>query len=321
MRKLTTEEFIAKARLVHGDKYDYSKAEYTLSNKPVTIICTTHGEFSQIANDHLQGAGCRKCASLLISKKTNKGLSKFIEDSVKVHNGLYSYEDSIYINSKTPIIITCRIHGNFEQTPNDHLNGAGCPHCARESQKCMVYGVGYNDLLYTRATPSYLAWTSMLERCYSPKYQHKKSTYQGCYVCKEWHTFSNFKSWFDSPDNGYHKSYQLDKDILVKGNKVYSPNTCCLVPSSINSIITNRRNHRGKYPIGVTIQPNGKFLARVGETRQRIGIYDSPIEAFNAYKNAKERLIRNVAEKYFQEGKITEKVYNALMKYEVEITD
>ena len=81
------------------------------------------------------------------------------------------------------------------------------------------------------------------------------------------------------------------------------------------------RNHRGKYPIGVTIQPNGKFLARVGETRQRIGIYDSPIEAFNAYKNAKERLIRNVAEKYFQEGKITEKVYNALMKYEVEITD
>ena len=250
-----------------------------------------------------------------------KTTEQFISDAIKVHGDRYDYSKVEYVNTHTPVIVICSIHGEFEQIPCDHLHKHGCPHCAREYQKCMVYGVGYNDLLYTRDTPSYLAWTSMLERCYSPKYQQKKSTYQGCYVCKEWHTFSNFKSWFDNPDNGYHKSYQLDKDILVKGNKVYSPNTCCLVPSSINSIVTNRKNHRGKYPIRVTIQPNGKFLARVGETRQRIGIYDSPIEAFNAYKNAKERHIRNVAEKHFQEGKITERVYNALMKYEVEITD
>ena len=250
-----------------------------------------------------------------------KTTEQFISEAIKVHGDKYDYSKVEYVNTHIPVIVICSIHGEFEQIPCDHLHKHGCPHCAREKQKCMVYGVGRNDLLYTRGDVSYEIWCSILQRCYSNEYQSKKSAYKGCIICNEWLTFSRFKRWFESPENGYQDGYHIDKDILVKGNKIYSPNTCCFVPRSINSLITNRRNYRGKYPIGVTIQPNGRFLARIGESRQRIGIYDTPLEAFNAYKNAKERHIRNVAEKYFQEGKITEKVYNALMKYEVEITD
>ena len=253
MRKLTTAEFISKARLVHGDKYDYSKVEY--------------------------------------------------------------------IGTHTKVCVICPIHGAFLVIPCDHLHKHGCPHCAREKQKELVYGVGINDLLYTRGTPSYQAWTSMLERCYSNKYQNKKNTYLGCTVCEEWLLFSNFKKWFDNPENGYQEGYHLDKDILVKGNKIYSPNTCCIVPASINTIFTNRKKNRGIYPIGVIKRDNGRYVARACGVKRHIGVYKTIQEAFYAYKDAKERYIKSIAEKYFQEGKITKRVYDALMKYEVEITD
>lgn len=253
MRRKTTEQFIAEAKAIHGDKYDYSKVEYTNTHTKVYIICPEHGAFCAI--------------------------------------------------------------------PCDHLHKHGCPHCARDAQKKLVYGVGINDLLYTRRTPAYLAWTSMLQRCYSKKYQDKKSTYVGCVVSKEWLIFSNFKNWFDSPENGYCEGFVLDKDILIKGNKKYSPETCCIVPKEINSLLTSRKQYRGTCPIGVTKQRKHKYQARLGQYRNNIGTFDSPTGAFHAYKIAKEQHIKELAEKYFQEGKITRKVYNALMKYEVEITD
>lgn len=246
---------------------------------------------------------------------------QFIAEAKAVHGDKYDYSRVEYVNTHTKVCIMCPEHGAFYITPCDHLHKHGCPHCARERQKGYVYGVGYNDLLYTRRTPSYLAWTSMLERCYSPRYQKQKTTYIGCTICKEWLIFSNFKKWFDDPENGYQEGYCLDKDILVKGNKVYSPNTCCIVPNKINSLLTNRKQHRGAYPIGVTKRKNGTYQARIGENRKNIGIFASPEEAFNVYKIAKEQHIKELAEKYLQEGKITRKVYNALMKYEVEITD
>ena len=252
-KKLTTAEFISKAKLLHGDKYDYSKVEYVGTHIKVKIICPIHGEFSTI--------------------------------------------------------------------PCDHLHKHGCPNCAMEQHKKLVYGVGINDLLYTRGTPSYLAWTAMLERCYCAKYQHNRNTYNDCSVCKEWLLFSNFKKWFDNPENGYKDGYHLDKDIIVKGNKIYSPQTCCLVPASVNSLLTSRKTQRGIYPIGVAKVRSGRFVARACSNKRHIGVYDTIEEAFNAYKEVKERYIKFIAESYFQQGKITERVYNALMKYEVEITD
>lgn len=255
MKRLTTEQFIQRARQVHGDKYDYSKVEYK--------------------------------------------------------------------NNYTKIPITCYKHNiTFHPKPNDHLNGSGCPICAKDRQKTLIFGVGINDLQNTKGTSFYKAWFSMLTRCYNKQLQiTKHKSYVDCSVCEEWLTLSNFKEWFENPENGYRDGYHLDKDILVKGNRIYSPETCCFVPNEINSLFTKSNALRGKYPIGVIVSPYNKFIAKLSGQRTYLGSYDTPEEAFNAYKQAKEKHIKEIAQKYFNEGKITERVYNALMKYEVELTD
>jgi hypothetical protein len=118
----------------------------------------------------------------------------------------------------------------------------------------------------------------------------------------------------------------LDKDILFKGNKIYSPETCCFVPNEINVLLCKNDSKRGKMPIGVYERKmvNGyKYVAYVNNTKKHfhLGTFDTPKEAFQAYKSAKEAYIKEMATQYYKDGKITERVYDALMKYEVEITD
>ena len=131
---------------------------------------------------------------------------------------------------------------------------------------------------------------------------------------------ATFKRWYESFN---YQDYHLDKDILVKNNKVYSPDTCCLVPPEINMLFTKRQNDRGKQPIGVCyIKRSGKYSATIHKLRNvHLGFFDTPEEAFQAYKSAKETYVKELATKYFQEGKITQRVYQALMEYQVEITD
>lgn len=128
-KRLTQQEFINKATAVHGDKYDYSKTVYTNTRTKVNIICPIHGEFEQLANDHINGSGCKKCANIIIVKKTSLGLEKFIQKAKLKHPEKYTYEKVVYVNNKVPVIITCPIHGEFEQRPDTHLNGCGCPNC------------------------------------------------------------------------------------------------------------------------------------------------------------------------------------------------
>lgn len=119
------EEFIKKAKEIHGDKYDYSKVEYKNSKIKVCIICPEHGEFWQAPDKHiLRKQGCPSCYG---NKKKN--IYEFIDESVKVHGNKYDYNKSIYKNNNTPLIITCKLHGDFLQRPKDHLKGQGCPHC------------------------------------------------------------------------------------------------------------------------------------------------------------------------------------------------
>ena len=125
MRKLTTEEFVEKAKKVHDDKYDYSMVEYVNSRTKVCIICKIHGEFWQTPNDHLSGKGCPRCCETNV-KKTKE---QFIEESKKIHNGKYDYSMVGYVNSHTKVCIICPIHGEFWQTPSNHLRGKGCPKC------------------------------------------------------------------------------------------------------------------------------------------------------------------------------------------------
>lgn len=170
---------------------------------------------------------------------------------------------------------------------------------------------------------SYQVWQKMMQRCYDYNFHNKQPTYCGITVCKEWSSYENFKNWFN--DNYYEiggEEMCLDKDILIKGNKVYSPETCVFVPKRINNLFTKRQNDRGEYCIGVTYHKRlGKFNARCNTLngRKHIGYYDTEIEAFNAYKNFKELYVKNVAEKY--KDKIPRKLYDAMIKYEVNIND
>ena len=247
---------------------------------------------------------------------------EFVCRANAVHNCKYDYSKVDYVRTSSKVVIVCPKHGAYSQKPNDHLRGHGCPKCAREGQKTLIFGVGTNDLLGPKNTPYYKAWFSMLSRCYNTHSQYTKwRTYIGCSVCNEWFVLSNFKAWLENPENGYLEGYHLDKDILIKGNKVYSPDTCCFVPTEINSLFTKTDSLRGRYPIGVIATPHNKFVAKLSGQRIYLGVFDTPELAFLAYKNAKEQQIKELAEKYFKEGKITERVYNALMKYEVEITD
>ena len=128
-RKYTTEQFILKAREVHGWKYDYSKVDYKDSHTKVCIICPIHGEFWQKPDNHLNKYGCDKCGDKTISEKQTLTTEEFIEKARKVHGDKYDYSKVEYINNKKPVCIICPKHGEFWQTPNNHLRGNGCPTC------------------------------------------------------------------------------------------------------------------------------------------------------------------------------------------------
>ena len=170
-------------------------------------------------------------------------------------------------------------------------------------------------------TKCYKVWEGMLRRCYSSKCQEKHPTYKGCTVDKQWWNFQVFAEWYYSHFYEIeNEKMALDKAILCKGNKIYSSNTCVFVPSSINVLFTKRDKCRGKYPIGVS-KVKDKFEAWLskGNKRMRLGYFNTPEEAFQAYKIAKEQYIKEVANEY--KDKIPQKLYDAMMNYEVEIDD
>ena len=125
----TTESFVERARKLHGDKYDYSQVEYVRNSIPVKIICPEHGVFMQSPNSHLNGRGCPEC-----SNKKPMTKETFIEKARKVHGDKYDYSKVEYVNNSTLITITCPIHGDFVQTPHNHLMGQQCPKCSTNYQ-------------------------------------------------------------------------------------------------------------------------------------------------------------------------------------------
>lgn len=171
----------------------------------------------------------------------------------------------------------------------------------------------------------YEVWKSMLIRCYDPYYINKEPTYKDCYVCDEWHNFQNFAKWYE--ENYYEVKEQrmcLDKDILNKGNKIYSPETCIFVPSRINILFTKRQRDRGEYPIGVGYREKYNNLQSRCCTlngRVSLGIFplNRPFQAFYTYKQFKENYIKQVADEY--KDLIPKELYDAMYKYEVEIND
>ena len=165
----------------------------------------------------------------------------------------------------------------------------------------------------------------MLERCYDPYRLNKYPTYIDCYVCDEWLCFQNFAEWFYQ--NYYeieNERMHLDKDILVKGNKIYSPETCVFVPNRINTLFVKQQRKRGEYPIGVSPHKRADVLqasCNISEKQEYLGRFslNKPFQAFTCYKNYKENYIKKVADEY--KNLIPSELYEALYKWEVEIND
>ena len=135
-KKLTTEEFVTKARSVHGDRYDYSRVRYLNSHTKVDILCKDHGVFSQTPDSHLNGRGCKMCKSETLRKKFSRSLEDFIAQAQAVHgDSVYDYREVMYKNHTTNVRIICPTHGVFEQRPAVHLRGRGCPACGRKKSE------------------------------------------------------------------------------------------------------------------------------------------------------------------------------------------
>lgn len=184
----------------------------------------------------------------------------------------------------------------------------------------LVYGIGINDsTLPTKVNyiqlGSYKCWSNMIRRCYDLKFQVKHPSYIGCEVCDEWISFSNFAKFYDLY---WKQGYCLDKDILVQGNKMYSPSLCRFIPNAINVLLTDSRRSRGKYPIGVSyVAKTNKYrvkLSRYGHN-YHIGLFDSIEDAHCAWKIEKTKHVIQVANEYYTNNLIPIEIRDALLNY------
>ena len=191
-----------------------------------------------------------------------------------------------------------------------------------------VFGVGILGAKYPSKvngvlTKEYVLWCGMLTRCYSGTCQKKQPTYIGCEVSDNFKSYEYFYEWCHNQIGFGVEGWHLDKDLLIKGNKVYSEDSCVFIPSEINTLLIKREASRGGHLIGVYWnKKDNAFRAQVGKSKGKqeyLGLFNTEIEAFNAYKIAKESFIKEQAEKW--KDKIDPRAYNALMNYTVNIED
>jgi len=195
----------------------------------------------------------------------------------------------------------------------------------------LVRGIGVKGMDYPvqsngKEAKEYALWSSMLTRC-TEKLWVRRPTYTGTTCSENFKNYSFFYEWcqeqvgFKNKDE-YGESWHLDKDLLVKSNKLYSEDTCVFVPQEINTLIVRRNNHRGKHRIGVYLDKDVvSYVSQCSLKGKRVylGRYRTGEDAFRAYKTYKENLIKQVANEY--KSQLDLRVYQALINYTVEITD
>ena len=208
--KVTTEEFIKRAKEVHGDKYDYSKVEYTGRKKKVCIICPIHGEFWQRADSHLSGMGCPKC-----SKKYKYITEEFIKKAREVHGDKYDYTKTQYKGGRQKICIICSEHGEFWKLPYEHLNGKGCPKCVNK--------------IFTNNKSTTEEFIKKAREVHSDKYNYSKVEYinahsKVCIICpmhgEFWQTPNSHLKGSGCPNCGATKKLSVE-DFIKKGNLMH----------------------------------------------------------------------------------------------------
>lgn len=220
MQKKTLEEFVLEALDVHGGLYSYYNTEYTGAHKSVTVTCDEHGDFTQIANNHLRGVGCSKCADGVMSNLRRLSKSQFIIKASDIHANKYNYDNVVYINNHMKVQIDCPEHGTFHQVPISHLAGSGCPSCATVRRNKRYYNEP-TTLYYVRfATPEgflYKAGITMSRIGISERFRKDKVPYT---IVKQWE-FSTGKSAYQMEQmilNDHKEFSYTGKDVLKGGN-------------------------------------------------------------------------------------------------------
>lgn len=257
---------------------------------------------------------------------------RFINRTGEINISNEGYEMKIVkYNSATDILVEFQdeyktkvstTYGNFQKgnikNPY-HLSVFGFGYIGQGKYKASIKG---------KATKAYECWKDMLQRCYDPYHINKEPTYIDCYVCDEWLCFQKFAEWFYK--NYYecnNERMHLDKDILHKGNKIYSPETCVFVPQRINGLFIKCDKSRGKYLIGVCWDKKvNKFKTQCGildengkQKLKYLGYYDNELDAFLTYKQFKMNYIKQIADEYKE--LIPIELYKALCEYKIEIND
>ena len=224
MKKLTTENFIEKAKKIHGNKYDYSKVKYVNNRTKVCIICPKHGEFWQQPGSHLNGVGCKKCFDEKRFELNILTTEEFIKKAISIHGKTYDYSNTIYTGRHKKVIITCRKHGDFVQTPHSHLTGHGCQKCGYESSRNKQKAA--KELFIEKA-----------RKIHSNKYDYSKVDYINnstkiCIICPEhgefWQRPNNHLNGYGCPECGKNiigeksrknKEYFIEKAKQIHGDK------------------------------------------------------------------------------------------------------
>ena len=185
----------------------------------------------------------------------------------------------------------------------------------------LVQGVGINDVPDSIETKEYKLWVNMLNRSYNEKVHQRQPTYLNCETSSEFLVLSDFCDWCQNQIGFNQPNFELDTDLLAKGNKEYHPDKCVFIPREINSFLRTSSKSRGDLPIGVRKAKSGGFHARLRNWvgRKHLGTFSTTEQAFKAYKQAKESHTKVLANKY--KDQIDPRAYEALMNYKVEETD
>ena len=218
--RLTQNEFIKKAKKIHGNKYDYSKVNYKNSDTKIIIICKKHGKFKQKASTHLQEANCFKCANNIPT------IQEFIEKAKQIHGNKYDYSKVNYINAHTKIIIICKKHGKFLQRPNGHLSGRGCSKCSGKNlttkefveKAKRIHGNKYNyfEVNYYGASKKVIIICRIHGQFLQLPSGHLIG--HGCPKCSHWVSMGEIK-WLDKVEEKQNIRIERNKIIYIDGKK------------------------------------------------------------------------------------------------------
>ena len=233
---------------------------------------------------------------------TNEGYLIKIIEYTNIHNCSIKFENGIILNNiQYRVVKTGQIKNRFHPS----MYGKG------------YLGLGnYKTSINGKRTKCYIMWKNMLQRCYSENYHLRTPTYKDCEVCEEWLNFQNFAKWFEE---NYIEGYVLDKDLLSKGNKIYSPETCCFIPPEINSIIAGYTNRNKDLPLGVQkCKKSKKYTASLTLNYKSIycGGYETIEEAFNKVIEFKNSHIENILIQH--KNNLSEEIFNTIKNYTID---